>query len=112
MFSADAVKVSKQNISFSACKLRFPTWAKDFLIFRAYRPALGTIQPLIKWTQAYSGPEVKQNTHFHPVPRLRKSGATPQLPIRLHKWRCIKHKIFLLDNMQIVQNLGLCLGPN
>jgi len=30
LFSADAVKVSERNIAFSACKLRYPTCARDF----------------------------------------------------------------------------------
>ena len=55
MLSANAVEVSERNINVSASKLRYPTWATDFLVLRDSKPALATTQPLIKWAE-YSGP--------------------------------------------------------
>jgi hypothetical protein len=57
----------------------------------SFRPALGSIQPPIKWipgsfSRGQSGRGVKLTTHLQLVPRSRKCGSIHPLP-HLSSWR-------------------------
>ena len=59
-----------------------PVTARDFTFLRSSRPSVRATQPLIRWISGFF-PRGKAAgaTNIHRVPRLRKSGAIPQLPL-------------------------------
>ena len=64
--------------------VRIPVEGRDFAPLQTSRPALGSVPPPTEWDgHSYRGLKRpgREVSHLHPLPRLRKCGAIPPLPI-------------------------------
>jgi hypothetical protein len=92
-------------------RVRFPAGAKNFFVLSsASRLALGPIRPPIQWvlgalSLGWSGQGVKLITHFHLVPRSRRSGAIPPLPHMSMAWCLISTR----DDFTILYKISFYL---